>query len=166
MFFNYNTLAGNTSSNLFCCWKFRHTIAFGITWDQHSRVPKTTTPESLLAHFPADGNYALPILTVTNREVTTTAGWSRKKNVVTQAEMHCIQLGLHAPCSDAGAAQLWNHPLPPPAISGNMTALAFLINGQYNSQKASTSFQAGANKFHLSFPPLCFRHATMSESFS
>lgn len=89
-------------------------------------------------NFPADGNYALPILTVTNREVTATAGWSRKKNVVTQADMHCIQLGLHAPLSDAVAAQLWNHPLPPPAIPGNTTALAFFINGQYKSQRVST----------------------------
>lgn len=60
--FNYPTLAGDTSSNLFCCWKFRHTISFGITQDQHSRMPKTTTPVSQLAQLPADSNYTLPIL--------------------------------------------------------------------------------------------------------
>lgn len=102
-------------------------------------------------NFPADGNYALPNLMLTNREVATTAGWSRRKRV-TQADMHGIQLGLQAPLSDAVPAQLWDHPLPPLATPGNTTALAFFTNGQHNSQKASTPFQAGANKFHLFFP--------------
>lgn len=50
--FNCHTLAGNTGSNLFCCRKFRHTIAFGITRDQRSGMPKTMTPASLLAQLP------------------------------------------------------------------------------------------------------------------
>lgn len=39
-------------------------------------------------NFPADGNYALPILMLTNREAATAAGWFKKKNVVMQADMH------------------------------------------------------------------------------
>lgn len=77
-------------------------------------------------NFPADGR-SFPILTMTNREVTTTAGCSKKKNVVTLADRHCIQLGLQAVLSDAVAAQLGNHPLPPPAIPG-----VFHCTGTFN----------------------------------